>query len=218
GDYCREELGISLSTAERMVRLFRRMEKLPLVREAFLEGALSECKALLLQSYLPKLGQEAEWVARAKELTVRGLEEALKGAPVGPVPEEPEVVAAPPARELRHYRLTPGELLDWQLAREVAGRVAGADLKDWELLELLAAEFLAGPHPVAGEEPVPEPPRRNVVEQRSERLRELWKVLEEEFAGWELTRTVARRPSIGWRCAGAGCSSTWGACCSPSTA
>ncbi|MCE7872580.1 hypothetical protein DYH09_19665, partial [bacterium CPR1] len=31
GDYCREELGIGLSTAERMVRLFRRMEKLPLV-------------------------------------------------------------------------------------------------------------------------------------------------------------------------------------------
>ncbi len=47
GDYCREELGISLSTAERMVRLFRRMAKFPLVREAFLEGALSECQALL---------------------------------------------------------------------------------------------------------------------------------------------------------------------------
>ncbi len=187
GDYCREELGMSLSTAERMVRLFRRMEKLPLVREAFLEGALSECQALLLQSYLPRLGHEAEWVARARELTVRGLEEALKLAVDKPVEDGPEVVATPPARELRRYRLTPGELLDWQLAREVAGRVAGSDLKDWELLEFLAAEFLAGPHPVAGEGPVPsEPPRAGTdAEERRRRLAELWKVLEEEFARWD---------------------------------
>ncbi len=171
-DYCREELGASQSTAERMVRLHKGLQNFPLVNEAFLKGDLSECQVLLLLSRLPKLGDEAGWVEKARALTVRALEEELGAEATEPRPC--------PAGE-RHYRFTPGTMLDWHMGRELAGRLHGSDLNDAQFLEFLAAEFLAGPHPRPTDEPIPEeaPPPREP------RTRELWKVLEVEYGRWD---------------------------------
>ncbi len=177
-DYCHEELGISKSTGERLVRLHVGLQKFPLVAADFREGKLSECQTLLLLAYLPKLGGEAGWVQKARELTVRGLEAALteargrtEGAPV---------VAASAEHTLRHYRIDPATFIDWQLGREIAGRVAKADLNDWQFLEFLAAEFMAGPCPRATDEPVPEGSRPAESRPPSD----LWQILEEEYGRW----------------------------------
>ncbi len=177
-DYCCEELGYSQRTAERMVQLHAGANKFPLLGESYRRGELSESQALLLLSYLPRLGDEAGWVGRARGLTVRGLEQALTEAR-GRTEGEPVVVAMP-GHVLRHYRIEPATLLDFQLGREFAGRASGTDLKDWQFLEYLAAEFLAGPCPRAIDEPVP----AEETSAASKSPSELWRILEEEYGRW----------------------------------
>ncbi len=48
GDYCRERLGISRSTARQRIRLERRLVKLPALREAMKAGRITYSKALLI--------------------------------------------------------------------------------------------------------------------------------------------------------------------------
>lgn len=49
----------------------------------------------------------------------------------------------------REYRLTAEQFAEWQSAIEICQRVVGQDLKPFEVLELVAAEFLSGaPRPV----------------------------------------------------------------------
>src|SRR5438477_267027 len=71
-DNGREELGINGSTAEKKVRLVRRLRDRPLLREAFRRGEITPRKAEIIVR-VPAGDQEAHWLLRAKTETVRAL-------------------------------------------------------------------------------------------------------------------------------------------------
>src|SRR6185369_6587771 len=71
-DYARERLGVSGRELQELGRVSRRLEELPHVSRAFAEGALSWSHVRLLAS-IATPDDEAEWVARARTLSVRAL-------------------------------------------------------------------------------------------------------------------------------------------------
>jgi hypothetical protein len=77
GDYARERLGVAARTAQAMVRLGRALRERPLLRDAVRAGRVSVRAA---QAVLPVARGEAEaaWVERARGLTVRALEAAVR--------------------------------------------------------------------------------------------------------------------------------------------
>ncbi len=138
GDYARERLGITASTAEKMARLARELRDRPVLREAVRTGEVSARKA---ETVLPAARGDAEaaWVARARTETVRALEAAVKEEE-GREPErdEPwERVVCPLGAEAR-ARLDE--------AMELAGKLLGAGAPKWQRLEAICAEYL-GAHP-----------------------------------------------------------------------
>src|SRR5512140_1155697 len=65
GDYARERLGLSGSTAEKLARLARNLSERPLLREAVHSGAVSPRKAETIVA-VARGDEEAAWVGRAK--------------------------------------------------------------------------------------------------------------------------------------------------------
>ena len=78
GDYARERLGLSGSTAQKLERLARNLAARPLLREAVRSGAVSPRKAETIVP-LARGDEEAAWVARARVETVRALAAEVKG-------------------------------------------------------------------------------------------------------------------------------------------
>jgi hypothetical protein len=144
GDYAREVLGIQERTAEAMARLSRELRSRPLLRAAVCAGEVRprHAQAVLL---LARGEAEAGWVERAKVMTVRALEAAVRA-------ERPGAVEEPEAWATLHARLAPEERLELEAALELAGQVLGPGSGRPARLDAVAAEYL-GSHP----DPWPEP-------------------------------------------------------------
>ncbi len=82
GDYARERLGVSPTTARNLAKLARELRARPLLRDAVRGGEVSARKA---QTVLPvaRGDDEAAWVERARSETVRALEVAVREARCG---------------------------------------------------------------------------------------------------------------------------------------
>jgi hypothetical protein len=138
GDYARERLGISASTAEKMARLARALRERPLLRDAVRAGLVTARKA---EAILPvaRGDDEVAWVERARKETVRALAVAVKAArsaePEGDEPWERVILTA---------RAGSRSALDEAMA--LAGRLLGATAPKWQRLEAICEEFL-GAHP-----------------------------------------------------------------------
>jgi hypothetical protein len=138
GDYARERLGISGSTAEKLARLSRHLAERPLLRAAVLSGAVSARKAETVAG-VARGAEEAAWVERARVETVRALAAGVKEV-LGEDGEEEErwervgFAVRPEAREK----------LDEALA--LAGKLLGAATPKWQRVEALCQEYL-GAHP-----------------------------------------------------------------------
>jgi len=97
-DYVRERLGCSLRKARALITLDRRLAALPEMAAAYRDGRLSFARALVL---LPVVhpDNEAGWIARAQEVTVRRLgdlvEWALEAGASDPPPAEGTLVLPP---------------------------------------------------------------------------------------------------------------------------
>jgi len=121
GDFAREVVGTSPATARRRVRLARVLESSPEAREAFLDGRLGLCQAVLLA---PVLGKEADpfWVELAERLSYRELRDRVVEARRHDASVDPHEGAA--CRFLR-FQAPAAVALSWHHAVELGRRVLG---------------------------------------------------------------------------------------------
>jgi hypothetical protein len=76
GDWCRSVLGMSPRRARYLVSLDRRLDRIPLVADAYRRGLVSWCQARLLVR-VARPGTESRWIRYARQVTVRRLEDAI---------------------------------------------------------------------------------------------------------------------------------------------
>jgi hypothetical protein len=81
GDWCQHVLGMSPRRARYLVSLDRRLDRLPLVADAYRRGLVSWCQARLLIR-VARLGTESRWVRYARGVTVRRLEDVVTACAV----------------------------------------------------------------------------------------------------------------------------------------
>jgi len=180
GDYAREKLGIAASTAQKMARAARELQKRPLLRKAVWAGEVSMRAA---EAVFPvAIGEaEARWVELARTATVRELQAAVKelrGPDCGsetPAPDQQDEKWGPILA-----RVAPEQMPGIEEAMFVARRVVDAAAPRWKLLDSLCAEFL-GVHDTP--DFVATSPDELVAARREE-SNALWEWLENESAQW----------------------------------
>ena len=139
GDYARERLGLSARQLQELARVHRTLAGLPALERALLANELPWSKVRLVARVATEEDEEA-WIARAREMPTRRLEQEVRRTAGEDVPQD----ADDPALEKRvAVRCTPAVREKWGLAREVAERVAGQRLRAGEALELVAAEVFS---------------------------------------------------------------------------
>src|SRR5438445_7118949 len=151
GDWTRERLGLSARQVQDLARVAERLESLPAIAAAFAAGALSWTQTRLLAT-AATADSEREWLALARDGTVRALEALVVRPP--PDPDE--------RHRLRFSVRCPRRVrARWRQAVELARRMAGSELTLAQAAEVIAAEGLsAAPAPVDDRmppEPLPEP-------------------------------------------------------------
>jgi hypothetical protein len=171
GDYSRERLGISGSTAQKLARLACGLRDRPHLRFAVHSGEVSARKA---ETVLPvaRGDEEEAWVARARVETVRSLGAAVKAARG----MEPEVVEA---WERISFAVCSDPRAKLDEAMALAGKLLGATAPKWLRLEAICEEYL-GAHPLP-EDDAAAPP---VDHFPSDGLGEVKAWLEEETRQW----------------------------------
>ena len=139
GDLARERLGMKPSQARSLVRLAQALRTRPLLAGAVRNGDVSRRAAEVIVPVAFGLDEEA-WVERARHETVRELRAAVKAKLGIEEPEEERwtVVSEAFPREVG---------LPFGTAMEVAGIVLGPTSTEWERLEAIATEYVAG-HPL----------------------------------------------------------------------
>ena len=189
GDYTRERLGVSPRTIEEDARVAVALDDLPKLAAAFLAGAITWTHLRLLTG-IATSADEAQWLRHALSMTTRDLEALVHlrrvqmRAPFasretdarGPIDanrpsDETGIAKAPngvqsegaePGRRWTMRLSRTGRRL-WRQARELAERLAGSRLSEAQVLELIAAETMAGPNACASpdgpvETPAESPP------------------------------------------------------------
>ena len=162
GDYTRERLGISSSLFYELARVAKALSRLPLVAQAFEDGALGWSKLRIVAS-VAEPESEHELLALARSLTSDELKSFIKhtremarapaaadsqaAAPAGPEgpgcgDEDEDLVDGEPAASFtlacpRHVRHL------WRSTIALARAAAGSELPVWEAAELIAAEGLS---------------------------------------------------------------------------
>jgi hypothetical protein len=154
GDYAREVLGIAASTAQKMVRVARRLRDRPLLRAAVWAGEVSVRAA---EAVLPKaIGDaEATWVELARCSTVRALKAAVKSGAVALAPVDAAGTQTSPPDDPDdddkwgpvRARVKPEQQAVVDEAMEVARKIVGAAAPRWKLLEALCDEYAGGHAP-----------------------------------------------------------------------
>ncbi len=149
GDYTRERLSLSAREVQELARVAERLESLPAIAAAFSAGDLSWTQTRLLATAATP-DSEHEWLALARDRTVRALE---------------ALVAHPPADPDERHRLRfslrcPRRVrARWRQAVELARRMAGSELSLAQAAEVIAAEALsAAPAPIDDRPPREAPP------------------------------------------------------------
>jgi hypothetical protein len=183
-DYGRELLDVADRTVLDFAHLARELRARPLLRAAVRSGEVSlrSARAVLRVA----VGEEeARWVARAREVTVRALEESVRRATDPDAGEDAwDELSVPLAPEQR-------EVVDEALA--LAGKQLGQGSTRAQRLEALAQEYLGG-HPVEDPEGagrrIPGGAFRPLTSRPSARLEALKAQLERETERWSLLPDV----------------------------
>ncbi len=138
-DYARERLGLSARQLRDLARVHRALAGLPALERALVANELAWSKVRLL-ARVASAEDEAAWIARAREMPTRRLEQAVRASAPHLDPEDLD--EALPETRVR-VRCTPAVCEKWALAREMAERMAGQRLRAGEALELVAAEVFS---------------------------------------------------------------------------
>src|SRR5207302_1486631 len=149
GDYTRERLSLSAREVQELARVAERLETLPAIAAAFSAGDLSWTQTRLLATAATP-DSEHEWLALARDRTVRALE-ALVAPPLADPDER---------HRLRFSLRCPRRVrARWRQAVELARRMAGSELSLAQAAEVIAAEALsAAPAPIDDRPPRDAPP------------------------------------------------------------
>ena len=153
GDYSRERLGISARELQSLATVCARLERLPRLRAAFVDGVLSWAQIRLLTTVATP-EDETEWLARAEGRTVRALAAVIRTPPDGEDDDEARFRLRCP-RRLR---------LLWQQVVDLARCMAGSELTQGQAAEAIAAEGLSARVPCGEPWPAAEPPRTAPVD------------------------------------------------------
>src|SRR6266516_1231824 len=139
GDYTRERLSLSARQVQELARVAERLETLPAIAAAFAAGDLSWTQTRLLAT-AATADSEHEWLALARDRTVRALEALVAHPPADPDER----------RRLRFSLRCPRRVRGrWRQAIELARRMAGSELSLAQAAEVIAAEALsAAPAPI----------------------------------------------------------------------
>ena len=140
-DYARERPGLSARQLQELARVHRALASLPALERALCANALPWSKVRLV-TRVARPEDEEIWIERARALSVRRLEQVVREQARGDPEPEPEELSV----QVR-LRCTPAVRAKWQLAREVAERVAGERLRAEEALEWVLAEVWSAPLP-----------------------------------------------------------------------
>ena len=138
GDYAMELIGIKPRKAQYLVFIASRLEKLPLIREAFDSGELSWTKAREITG-VATAETEAEWLDKARALSNRDLEREARRHAGQDSGAFATVTISMPVEVLAM----------WNDAYELAERLSGTELEKWQVLEPSLAEFLGTHLPIA---------------------------------------------------------------------
>jgi len=136
GDYARERHGVPASTTQKWLRFSRELRTRPVLREAVWNGEVSVRKAETVMR-AARGEDEATWVTRAREQTVRALHRAVKGGGLEEASAEGDerwdVLCAHVPPQLR-------PALDE--AMELAGDEVGATASKWQRFRAMCHEVL----------------------------------------------------------------------------
>src|SRR5881409_2889114 len=148
-DYTRERLSLSAREVQELARVTERLETLPAIAAAFAAGDLSWTQTRLLAT-AATADSEHEWLALARDRTVRALEALVAHPPADPDER----------RRLRFSLRCPRRVRGrWRQAIELARRMAGSELSLAQAAEVIAAEALsAAPAPIDDRPPREAPP------------------------------------------------------------
>jgi hypothetical protein len=138
-DYARERPGLSVRQLQELARVHRALAGLPALERALIANQLPWSKVRLI-ARVATGGDEEAWIARARALPTRRLEQEVRASARSPEPEEPDDALSDKRVTVR---CAPAVLEKWGLVREMAERVAGQHLRAGEALELVAAEVLS---------------------------------------------------------------------------
>ncbi|MDQ7821715.1 MAG: hypothetical protein RDV48_02855 [Candidatus Eremiobacteraeota bacterium] len=148
GDFAREELGLSSRSGYELMRNAKALQKLPLIREALEQGLLRKSALrYLFQVVTPE--NEAEWLSKAIECTIRQIEEEVKCFKSGAEGSGINSFAAADDDEedtgslAVSARVPFSVAAKWDRAFEVFRRMEEADLPSESFVEALIAEFVA---------------------------------------------------------------------------
>ena len=139
GDYARERLGLSARQLQELARVHRALAGLPALDRALLANELPWSKVRLIARVATEEDEEA-WIARAREMPTRRLEQEIRVSARDFELQDPDDAAL---EKRVAVRCTPGVREKWGLAREMAERVSGQRLRAGEALELVAAEVFS---------------------------------------------------------------------------
>jgi hypothetical protein len=135
-DYARERPGLSARQLQELARVHRALAGLPGVERALLANELPWSKVRLVARVASGKDEEA-WIARARVLPTRWLEQEVRAsAPAS----EPEKAADDLPRQRVTLRCTPAVREKWVLTKELAERVAGQRLGAADALDCVVAE------------------------------------------------------------------------------
>jgi hypothetical protein len=174
GDHAREKLGIAASTAQKMLRFARQLRERPLLRAAVRAGEVTVRAA---EAVLPKArgDDEAAWVERARNETVRALKAGVKGTAPGSDDGSP---SDDDEKWLRtRAQIAPDGRAIVDKALDLARKASCATAPKWELVMGICEEYLGAHAPPAGiaDDPPPAP---------CEELDSMKEWLENESAQW----------------------------------
>jgi len=149
-DYARERLGVSGRYVQEAAWMAERLDALPAVSTAFDRSEISWTQARLICGRATA-DDAHRWLALARHHTVEELGRIAdatappRDVPAAPDPDSREIDGEPAV----HWRLAcPARVRAlWRRARELASRMAGAPLADWQAAEIIAAEGFSGRPP-----------------------------------------------------------------------
>ena len=148
GDYTKSHFGLSRSAFSELAKIEKRLAALPSIAGAFDAGRLSWSK---LEIVVAMAGpeSEAELVAFAERATVRQLEQELRRARNACVDDTQDK-----GERWQNFsrRVQPLVRAKFERAIEHCRTTAGARHARWRAIDWIAADFLAGVHPLRGSE------------------------------------------------------------------